>query len=302
MTGAFVLMLIIVTAVAASRATHHLGARRVRVPMHDRQRPAGSADERAQRRRLGGEPPGWLSEWLQDAGLDLAAERVWPVWLTIAVAGPVVASVVTGIGGGFGAAVVVSAGPVVALRARRGRGAARYEAALAPALEAVARSLRSGAGLRQALSEAATSAPPALDVDLRRVVSDADLGVGVVSALDAWVDRRPLRGVQLTCAALALGAEAGGAQARAVDGVAATMRQRARAEAEARALGAQARMSAGVIAAAPVVFAALAAALDPSSGRFLFRTVPGAVLLVAGIGLDLLGTLWMARLSRVTRP
>ena len=301
MTAASGVLLLGLTALVASRAVDHRGRRRVRLPRREQSMPVTVAD-RDTCRRLGGPPPSWVATWLHDAGVDVSPARVWSVWLAFAATAPLLCFVLAGPGGGMGAAVLVTAGPVVTLRAQRGRGAARYEGALAPALEAVARSLRSGAGMRQALAEAASAAPPALGADLRRVVSDAELGSGVVAALDAWVERRPLRGVRLTCAALALGVEAGGAQARAVDGVAATLRQRARAEAEARALGAQARMSAGVIAAAPIVFAALAAALDPSNGRFLFRTVPGAVLLVAGIGLDLLGALWMARLARVTRP
>lgn len=244
-------------------------------------------------------PPPRLIEALADAGVDAPAEAVWAMQLTALVAGPVIAAAAVGPGGAVAVAVLAALGPAAALRAMRGRGTARYEAGLAPALEALARSLRSGAGIRTALGEAGAGAPPGLQADLARVVSDSERGDGLVAALDAWAARRPLRGVALAATALTLGLEAGGAQARAVDGVAATMRQRARADAEAKALGAQARLSAGVIAVAPVAFAGLAAVLDPRTAEFLFRTGTGALFIAAGLTLDLLGAVWMARLARV---
>lgn len=245
-------------------------------------------------------PPPRLVAALADAGVEAPGEAVWATQLTALVAGPVLAAATLGPGAAVAVAVLTALGPAAALRAMRGRGTARYEAGLAPALEVVARSLRSGAGIRTALGEAAAGATPALRADLARVVSDSERGDGLVAALDEWVARRPLRGVALAAAALTLGLEAGGAQARAVDGVAATMRQRARADAEAKALGAQARLSAGVIAVAPVAFAGLAAVLDPRTAQFLFRTGTGALLIAAGITLDLLGAVWMARLARVS--
>jgi tight adherence protein B len=100
-------------------------------------------------------------------------------------------------------------------------------------------------------------------------------------------------------AALCLGAEAGGPQARAVDGVAATLRQRLSVAAEARALGAQARVSGLVIALSPVVFCAVASSADRGTARFLLHTGTGQLLLATGIALDLVGALWMTVLTKI---
>lgn len=262
--------------------------------------PAGPALPRGRALQLPLRVPGALPAALDAAGVDIAPASVWVAWLAGGSTTAVLAIAGAGPGAGLAALVVVGGVPVALLHSLRHRGAARYDAALAPALEAVARSLRSGAGLRRALAEAAAGSQ-ALHRDLARVVAEAERGAALVDALDAWSVRRPLPGVRLTVAALALSIEAGGANARAVDGVAATLRQRRRADDEARALGAQARLSAGVIAVAPVVFAGLSAVIDPAAGRFLFRSATGGVLLVAGIALDLVGGVWMARLARV-RP
>jgi len=198
-----------------------------------------------------------------------------------------------------GAAALGIAGPAVFLRSRRGRGDARLEAALPGALEAVARALRTGASLRQAVAEAASRTRGPLGHELEKVSTRAERGVPLVSALDDLATRRPLSGVRLAIAALCLGVETGGAQARAVDGVATTLRDRLAVLAEVRALSSQARISALVISLAPLGFGAFAATTDPRTAEFLFHTGAGLALLAAGGVLDGLGWMWMNRLSRV---
>jgi tight adherence protein B len=192
----------------------------------------------------------------------------------------------------------VIAAPAVVWRLGRGRAEQRLEARLPIALDAVGRALRSGAGLHQAIAEAATAVGGTLGAELARVSAVAK-AVGVVAALEEWSQRRPLPGVRLAVAALCLGVETGGAQARAVDGVAATLRQRLATAAEARALASQARASAAVIGVAPVGFCALASATDPRVSAFLFRSAAGLAVLAVGLLLDGLGAIWMVRLARL---
>jgi tight adherence protein B len=123
--------------------------------------------------------------------------------------------------------------------------------------------------------------------------------LGVRAALSGWPELRPVAGVRVAATALALGIETGGAQARAIDGVAATLRQQQAAAAEGHALGAQARLSALVIALAPLGFGVLAAGLDPATAGFLLRSRAGILCLGAGLGLDGLGGWWMARIAGV---
>lgn len=163
----------------------------------------------------------------------------------------------------------------------------------------MARALRTGASLRQAVAEAAHRTPGHLGHELQRVSTQAERGVPLVQALDELAARRPLPGVRLAVAALCLGAETGGAQAQAVDGVATTLRDRLAVLAEVRALSSQARISALVISLAPLGFGAFAATTDPRTATFLFHTGAGFALLVAGGVLDGVGWMWMNRLSRV---
>lgn len=247
-------------------------------------------------------PPARVAAALADADLAVPAPLAWTGWLAALGTGSLVCLIAGGPGLAGVAAVALAGGPALVLRTRRGRAGARIEQALPVALEAVARSLRSGASLRQAVEEAGRSTTRggrALAGELSRAAAEAAQGASLVASLEAIAARRPLPGVRLGVAALCLGAETGGAQARAVDGVAATVRERLAVAAELRALSSQARISALVIGVAPVGFGAFAAATDPRTAQFLLHTPAGLGLLVAGLTLDALGWLWMQRLAKV---
>ena len=257
--------------------------------------PAGSAHDVAPRLQA----PAWFVRRLRATGATWRPGGAWAAWL-----GAIGAAGVGGLAwGGPGLAVVatvaVAVGPLLALGVLRDRADRLAEAALPDVLEAIGRGLRSGASLSQAIAEAAGAAPPAVAPDLTVLGIEAAHGAGLAAALDSWAQRRPLPGIRLAVAALGLGAETGGAQARAVDGVAATIRGRLAVEAEVRALSSQARSSALVIGVAPIAFALLAVGGDDGTAEFLFRTPLGLACLVAGLALDGLAAWWMARLTRV---
>lgn len=243
--------------------------------------------------------PAWLSAALADALVPYDGRVVALAWVTALVLAPLVAATTAGVGLAIATAAALAVVPWLALRLARGRRPARIEAGLPLALEAMARTLRTGGSLRQAVAEAAASAPPALADDLSVVAGAVAHGAPLAVALERWTETRPSPGVRLAAAALTLGAETGGAQAKAIDGVARTIRERLGAAAEVKAQATQARVSAAVIALSPLAFGVLSTASDSRTATFLFRTTPGLVLLSAGLGLDVLGTVWMTRLTRV---
>lgn len=245
------------------------------------------------------EPPPAVARRLASTGLAIDRRVLWAGWLlALSVAGPV-GLMIAGPGLSVVAVVLVVAGPALALHSVAGRADRLIEEALPEALESMARALRSGASLRQAVEESAVASPGLLGADLTSVATEVSRGRELVTALDRWGRHRPLPGVRLAVSALALGAEAGGAHARAIDGVAATVRSRLAVGREVRALSSQARLSGVVITLAPLGFSALAAASDGRAAGFLLRTPLGLLCLVAGLGLDAVAALWMMRLSQV---
>jgi tight adherence protein B len=195
-----------------------------------------------------------------------------------------------------GVVLAVGALDVVARRTAARRRAAAAERELPVVLESVARRLRAGGSLAQALAEAAPAGPPELEASWRALVHRSRVA-GVEAALAEWSSTTPSPSVRLAAAALALSSATGGSAARAIDGVAGTLRSRLALADEIRALSSQARASAVVIAASPVVFGLAAATTDRRTGAFL-RTPLGLALLGAGILLDAIGWWWMVHLCR----
>lgn len=253
----------------------------------------------ARSRRRWPDPPPALALRLESAGLAVDQRGLWAGWLMALSASVPIGLTIAGPGLAVVALVLVVAGPALILHGMAGRADRMIEEELPEALESMARALRSGASLRQAVEEAAIATPGLLGADLSAVAAEVSHGRELVGALDRWGGRRPLPGVRLAVSALALGAEAGGAHARAIDGVAATVRSRLAVGREVRALSSQARLSGVVITLAPLGFSALAAASDGRAAGFLLRTPLGLLCLVAGLGLDAVAALWMMRLSRV---
>ena len=164
-------------------------------------------------------------------------------------------------------------------------------------LEDIARGLRGGLALPVAVARTSAADHGPWSGPLSQVAESLERGAALPGVLRRWGRTDACPGLALAVAALTLGAEAGGAQARAVDGVAATLRDRAAVRAEQVALSSQARASALVLAVTPVAFAALAAVVDPRTGRFLLHTVAGAGCLAAGGLLDVIAAFWMIRIA-----
>lgn len=238
----------------------------------------------------------WLAPRLAAADLPWSTAavvgRVPAVGAAVAVAGAAVDPVLV-----LAGPIVVGSGALLALHLARGRRAARLEAELPALLEAIARSLRSGAALPTALAEAATTGSVAAD-DLASVLAEAERGLGLGEALDRWATRRPTPTIRLVVGALSVASSSGGRPARGVDGVAATLRERAEVDREGRALATQARASAVVVSLAPLAFGVFGAVGDERTAAFLLGSPAGLGCLAAGLVLDAVGAAWMHRIAR----
>ena len=181
---------------------------------------------------------------------------------------------------------------------RPARRQSRRDAQLPDALDRLASSLRGGRSGGPALVELADDVADPLGTELRVVAGSLAHGAPVAVALASWADLPGSSAdVRLVSAALTLGAEAGGEVARAVDRIAATLRERHELHAEVQSLATQARASAGVLALAPLAFTGLVATIEPKAVGFLVTTPIGWACLVAGLGLEAIGAAWMARIT-----
>ncbi|MCA1843729.1 MAG: hypothetical protein LC792_11210 [Actinobacteria bacterium] len=183
-----------------------------------------------------------------------------------------------------------------AVMAGRRRDAA-VTASLPEVLDRVAGGLRAGAGAVPALSDAAVAAdlPEPLAADLARIIERAEeRGLGL--ALEMWAAECPLPAVAAAAGAFEVAITAGGPAAPALEGLAAGLRDRHDAAGEVSALSAQARLSAIVVGAAPVVSLALSLLADRRVAPTLIGTATGRICLLTGIALEALAAVWMHRI------
>lgn len=285
MTGtaaALGLGLVLATSAAWTQAVRWVGANRVAARLELAVSPSGRVPEPIRRA-------------LTSAGITTDHRVLLRAWLA-AVALAVTASAF--VSGGPVLLAVALVGPPGAVLALRGR-ATRQRARQVPlALDAVAAELRGGSSLRDAIDRTATGLGAPLGVELHQVAAQAAAGLSLAEALSAWIDATDDPAIRLAGAALVVAAGLGGPGADALDAAAASLRDRAAADEEVAALSVQARLSAMLLAAAPVAFAFLLTSLDPASARFLLRTPAGWACIAVGLTLDAAGAAWMARLVR----
>jgi tight adherence protein B len=227
-----------------------------------------------------------LSRGPAPAVVALAAAGLAGAWVT---AGPPTAVAL---------AALAAAVPVVDRIRRHGVGRHARAVQLPEALDRMATALRAGSSLTMALAEVGQALDAPLGPEIAGLAVAAERGRSLPDVLDEWSSRHDDPGTRLAATALVLASVVGTAPARAVDGVAATLRERLDLAAERRALAVQARTSALVLSVAPGVFASLLVVADTAAARFLLRTPAGWACLGVGLGLDVLGAWWMARLSR----
>jgi len=234
---------------------------------------------------------------LDAAAIEVPVARALSTWAWSVVVAGVVG---IGFGGpqiGVGLAVVTAVAVPVAVATLHERRSRLIAIAVPETLERVASELRSGGTIATAIGAVASGAGP-LAPDMARVDTRVRLGASMSEALAAWSRERPVAGVDASAGALAMCAAVGGRSADALDGLATSLRDRLAVAAEARALSAQAQMSAIVVGGAPVAYIAWSALVDPHALQVLTGTLFGRVCLVLGLGLECLGGWWMRAIVR----
>ena len=187
--------------------------------------------------------------------------------------------------------------PIAHLRASRSPHPTPPPRPVAEWCDRLAGRLRSGASLRDALLTTIPDDEPTRrrTEPVRRRLHHGEPVTIAVGAVD-----EPGPHLHLALTIIGAAARVGGPSAPAIDRTAASLRARAADHDDRRVQAAQARMSAHVLTAVPVVMLSLLVMTD-SDAREAVTTKAGVICLTVGLALNLSGTAWMRRMIRTPR-
>lgn len=235
---------------------------------------------------------------LERAALDVTAGEVVAATAILFVAGAFAAAVL------WGALAAVVVGPIAAslpllyIRLRHVRRQARFRDQLADSVSLLASTVRGGHSLLQGFERVARESVEPTRSAMEQVVREMGLGASQDEALDRMAQRFPSEDLDLIVTSINVQHQVGGSLSQILDEMANTLRERARIEGDIRALTAQQRYSAYILALLPVFVAVALFFISRDyvilllEGRLRFAAI-GAVVMV------ILGFLTMRRIASI---
>jgi tight adherence protein B len=175
----------------------------------------------------------------------------------------------------------------------------RFEEQLPDVLSLIAGSLRAGWGIQQALELVVDEIAEPAASEFRRVQSETRFGLPLEQALSRMAERLDSEDFRWTVTAIAIQREVGGNLAEVLDIVATTIRTRGELRRHVKALTAESRFSAIVMAILPFFIMGALSVVNPAYLAVLLQTTLGLMALAFGMVLLLVGIFWILRLSKV---
>ena len=198
----------------------------------------------------------------------------------------------------FGVAIVFVLAvlvPIGALQFLSGQRRRKFTSQLPDMLQLMSGSLRAGYSLMQGVEAVAQQVEDPMGSELRRVLAEARLGRVLEDALEEVADRMGSGDFAWAVMAMRIQREVGGNLAELLSTVAETMIARERLRREVRALTAEGRISAIVLALLPIGLGVVMYGINREYMNVLLHDGFGQVLLIGAALLGLVGFYWMKK-------
>ena len=167
---------------------------------------------------------------------------------------------------------------------------------LANGIDVIVRGVKSGLPLNECLQVIARESPEPLAGEFREVVEQQRLGVPVVEGLERMGERLPLPEVRFLTIVIGIQQQAGGNLSEALSNLAGVLRDRQMLAMKVKALSAEAKASAAVLASLPPGVMTMVYITSPDYIMPLFVTTPGRFMLALGAVWMLTGVLIMRKM------
>lgn len=152
------------------------------------------------------------------------------------------------------------------------------------ALAMIVRSIRSGVPLTEAIRIVADQSPEPTTSEFALIAGDLSIGAPIADALASLANRNEITEYRFFATALALQSQTGGRLGETLDSLAQVVRKRTAAKARGKALASEARTSAAILAALPILAMVGLYVLNPSYMSVLFTDSTGHIFLAAAFG------------------
>jgi tight adherence protein B len=185
--------------------------------------------------------------------------------------------------------------PIGALQFLAGQRRRKFQSLLPDMLQLMSGSLRAGYSLMQGVEAVAQEVDDPMGSELRRVLAEARLGRVLEDSLEDVAERMGSADFAWAVMAVRIQREVGGNLAELLSTVAETMIARERLRREVRALTAEGRISAIVLALLPIGLGVVMYGINREYINVLFHDGFGQVMLIGAAILGLLGFYWMKK-------
>ena len=196
-------------------------------------------------------------------------------------------------------ALVPGTFPSLYLRYKRRKRLNKFQEQLPEALELLARSLKAGHAFSSGLRLVSEEMEDPIGFEFEKALNEINFGVSAQDALVNLTDRVPLDDLRFFVISVILQRETGGNLAEILENLARLIRERFKLNGHVRVLSSQARLSAYILVAVPIVLAFIIHLLNPKFYEALFENPVGKYVLAAGVVWMIIGIFFMKRMVTI---
>jgi tight adherence protein B len=175
----------------------------------------------------------------------------------------------------------------------------KFGAQLADTLNLLATSLRAGYSILQAIEGAAQEAPEPSRREFGRAMAEIRLGRPMIDSLGDIAVRMESKDFEWAVLAIAIQREVGGNLSEVLQSTAETILHRDRFRREVKALTAEGRFSAWIMALMPLVVFLAVFLMNPDYVAPLYTTTVGVILIAGALLLMAAGVFWMMKIVNI---
>ena len=186
--------------------------------------------------------------------------------------------------------------PVMKLKFDLARRFAKFEEQLPEALDVMTRALRAGYPFNETLHLVATEMDDPIAREFHITFDEINFGVDTRWALNSLVSRTPSMSLMAIVTTVLVQRETGGNLAETFENIGRLIRARFKFQRRVLTLTAEARMSAWILVMIPFILFAMLSIINPDYVAGITQDPMGRKLILGGLGLLVVGNLWIRKL------